>query len=150
MIVSPKKTILSLPKNVIIQSTIAVTSGLWIAPLIQTILISKELSFNIILVIQAFLSTITTIVIPSFIFLLILNLLKKRTTLFHLINIFCSSQIPRLFFVILVTMVYLAFPSLVKVAIFNQATNFITLVLTGYSILLFCYGAIISTPRKTT
>ena len=150
MIVSPKQTILSLPENEIIQSTIAVGIGMWIVPLIQSIFILKELSFDFVLFLQALLLTITAILITPLITLILLNIFKKRATLFQLINIFCSSQIPRLFFIILITMLYLAFPSLGTVKQFNQVSNFIALVLTGYSFILFIYGAIIATPKKKT
>ncbi len=148
MVISPGKTMRVLPSDKIISLSLFVAIAMWTVPLIQSVTILNELSFDITLLLHTLLPVVFTILIIPCGALFIFNLAGNKLTLFKLINLFCASQMPSISFVILTTMLYLTFPKLSGNGQVNKLLNFIVLLLTGYSYILFIYGAIICNPKK--
>jgi len=104
--------------------------------------------FDITFVIQMAISILATLVLILLVIKAIVFLIKKQTTSLKLTNIILLTQIPRLFFSIIVVTLYLLFPPLVELGNFNKSMNFLMLIVTGYSYLLMAFCVLSTLKNK--
>lgn len=144
----PKKFLETLPSEKITFVSLAIILVLWVNSIIQSLVILKEYAFNITLIFQELTILVFGVFLFSSIFTVSSKAIKRRITFNKIVNIICFSQIPRMYFITTFTLVYLIFPEVLDLEIFNKSTNFTILVLTIYSVLLSVYGVAINTKRK--
>lgn len=148
VVLKPKQFLKSLPSGKVTFVSLAIILILWANSILQGLVILKEYAFDITLIFQELTILIFGIIFFASLIFAVCKLIKRKITFYQIINIISFSQIPRLYFVTMFTIVYLMFPEILSIKFFNKVINFIILALTIYSVILTLYGVAINTNQN--
>ena len=148
LLIKPKKFLEVLPSEKITTASLAIILLLWANSIVQSLVVLKEYTFNVTLIFQELTILIFGIIVFSFILSMGCKVSKNRISFNQIVNIICFSQIPRLYFITLFTLLYLVFPKVLEMKMYNKSTNIIVLVLTIYSVILTTYGIAINVRKN--
>ncbi len=147
ILLKPKQFLIALPDERITFASLAIIMILWANSVIQGLVVLKEYAFNVTLIFQELTILMFGIIVFSSLFVASSKIIKRKITFNKIVNVICFSQIPRMYFVTIFTLIYLIFPEVSELNNFNKIINAIIFLLTIYSVVLTVYGVLVNVQR---